>query len=210
MNKIIINNEEYQYTITYKDIKNVYIKIKKEYLIEVSANKYISKKEIIDIINKNEKFIIKSNNKLKELHNKPNKILYLGKELKLIKNNTTYIEDNNIYAKDEETAKKYIESLSYQIFSKELDKIKLMFKDLPNFTLKIRKMKTKWGVCNKKSMTVTLNTELMTKEINLIDYVIVHELCHFKHMNHSKEFWNEVNKYYPNYKQARKELNKIW
>lgn len=210
MNKIIINNEEYQYTITYKDIKNVYIKIKKEYLIEVSANKYISKKEIIDIINKNEKFIIKSNNKLKELHNKLNKILYLGKELKLIKNNTTYIEDNNIYAKDEETAKKYIESLSYQIFSKELDKIKLMFKDLPNFTLKIRKMKTKWGVCNKKSMTVTLNTELMTKEINLIDYVIVHELCHFKHMNHSKEFWNEVNKYYPNYKQARKELNKIW
>lgn len=210
MNNIIINNEEYQYIITYKDIKNVYIKIKKEYLIEVSANKYVSKKEIIDIIKKNEKFIINSNNKLKELHSKPNKILYLGKELKLIKNNTTYIDDNYIYAKDEETAKKYIESLSYQIFSKELEKIKIMFKDLPNFTLKIRKMKTKWGVCNKKSMTVTLNTELMNKEINLIDYVIVHELCHFKHMDHSKEFWDEVNKYYPNYKQARKELNKIW
>lgn len=209
MNNIIINNEEYQYIITYKDIKNVYIKIKKEYLIEVSANKYVSKKEIIDIIKKNEKFIINSNNKLKELHSKPNKILYLGKELKLIKNNTTYIDDNYIYAKDEETAKKYIESLSYQIFSKELEKIKIMFKDLPNFTLKIRKMKTKWGVCNKKSMTVTLNTELMNKEINLIDYVIVHELCHFKHMDHSKEFWDEVNKYYPNYKQARKELNKI-
>lgn len=209
MNNIIINNEEYQYIITYKDIKNVYIKIKKEYLIEVSANKYVSKKEIIDIIKKNEKFIINSNNKLKELHSKPNKILYLGKELKLIKNNTTYIDDNYIYAKDEETAKKYIESLSYQIFSKELEKIKIMFKDLPNFTLKIRKMKTKWGVCNKKSMTVTLNTELMNKEINLIDYVIVHELCHFKHMDHSKEFWDEVNKYYPNYNQARKELNKI-
>ena len=82
-----------------------------------------------------------------------------------------------------------------------------MFDDLPKFTLRVRKMKTRWGVCNKSSMTVTLNTELITKDVNLIDYVIVHELCHFKHMDHSPAFWNEVYKYYPYYKQARKELN---
>ena len=68
-------------------------------------------------------------------------------------------------------------------------------------------MKSKWGVCNIKSMTVTLNTELITKDVHLIDYVIVHELCHFKHMNHSTFFWQEVSKYYPYYKEARRELN---
>ena len=68
-------------------------------------------------------------------------------------------------------------------------------------------MKTRWGVCNKKSMTVTLNLELITKDVHLIDYVIVHELSHFKHMDHSKLFWEEVGMHYPYYKQARKELN---
>ena len=67
-------------------------------------------------------------------------------------------------------------------------------------------MKTRWGVCNKKSMSVTLNTELITKEVHLIDYVIVHELCHFKHMDHSKKYWDYVETFYPYYKKARKEL----
>ena len=55
-------------------------------------------------------------------------------------------------------------------------------------------------------MTITINTELITKDVHLIDYVIIHELSHFKHMNHSKEFWQYVEKVYPYYKKARKEL----
>lgn len=209
MNSIIIDDEEYSYIITYKNIKNIYLRIRKEYLIEVSANKFTSKKEIEKLIREHERFIVSSNNKLKIIHNRPKKIMYLGKELSLILSNDTYIDNNYIYAKDEESAIKYIYSLSYDIFKRELDKIMIMFDDLPEFTLKVRWMKTKWGVCNKKSKTVTLNTELITKDISLIDYVIVHELCHFKHMDHSKEFWDEVSKYYPYYKHARKELNKI-
>ena len=81
-----------------------------------------------------------------------------------------------------------------------------MFNDLPDFKLRIRKMKTRWGVCNKSSMSVTLNTELIHKDVTLIDYVIIHELCHFKYMNHSASFWKEVEKYYPYYKLARKRL----
>ena len=53
-------------------------------------------------------------------------------------------------------------------------------------------MKTRWGVCNRSNNTITLNSELLKKEITLLDYVIVHEMCHFKHPNHSKDFWNEV------------------
>ena len=77
---------------------------------------------------------------------------------------------------------------------------------MPEFTLKFRKMKTRWGVCNTLKKTVTLNTELLKKEIPLLDYVIVHELCHFFEGNHSKNFWALVAQAYPNYKEARKKL----
>ena len=92
------------------------------------------------------------------------------------------------------------------VVSSRLERLRMQFTDLPEFRLRIRKMSTRWGVCNIKSMTVTLNSELIKKDVSLIDYVIIHELCHFKHMNHSTEFWKEVEKYYPYHKMARKML----
>ncbi len=68
-------------------------------------------------------------------------------------------------------------------------------------------MKTRWGVCNRASNTVTLNTNLIKYDISKLDYVIIHELSHFIHFNHSKAFWLTVSKYCPNYKIIRKELN---
>lgn len=206
-NKIIIDNEEFEIIVNRKRIKNLYLRVKEENKIEVSANFYTTNKEILKIINDNKAFIIKANNKLKANKLKPNKIMYLGDELSLIESDKTFIDNNYIYAKSEEDAINYIYSLCYDVFKVRLERITNMFDNLPKFTLKVRKMKTRWGVCNKSSMTVTLNTELITKDVNLIDYVIVHELCHFKHMDHSPAFWNEVAKYYPYYKQARKELN---
>ena len=206
-NKILIDNEEYEIIVNRKRIKNLYLRIKEENKIEVSANFYTTNKEILKIINDNKAFIIKANNKLKVNKLKPNKIMYLGDELSLIESDKTFIDNNYIYAKSEEDAINYIYSLCYDVFKVRLERIMSMFDNLPEFTLRVRKMKTRWGVCNKGSMTVTLNTELITKDVNLIDYVIVHELCHFKHMDHSPAFWNEVAKYYPYYKQARKELN---
>ena len=67
-------------------------------------------------------------------------------------------------------------------------------------------MKTRWGVCNRLKKTVTLNSELLKKDLTIIDYVIVHELCHFYEGNHGKKFWLQVEKRYPNYKQIRKKL----
>ena len=67
-------------------------------------------------------------------------------------------------------------------------------------------MKTRWGVNNRGNNTITLNTELLKKEIDLLDYVIIHELCHFYEANHSSRFWAHVEKYYPKYKEARKRL----
>lgn len=74
--------------------------------------------------------------------------------------------------------------------------------------LKYRKMKSRWGSCNSEGV-VTLNTQLIKLKKSLIDYVVVHELAHLTHMNHSREFHALVDKYLNNSNQLKKELRNI-
>lgn len=69
----------------------------------------------------------------------------------------------------------------------------------------IRNQKTKWGSCSSKG-GLNFNCLLMLAPPEVIDYVVVHELCHRKEMNHSQAFWAEVEKVLPNYKSAKKWL----
>lgn len=69
----------------------------------------------------------------------------------------------------------------------------------------IKQIKYAWGSCSSKK-NITINLELIKYSEQAIKYVILHELCHIKHMNHSKEFWNLVEKYMPDYKQIKKEF----
>lgn len=66
----------------------------------------------------------------------------------------------------------------------------------------IRNQKTRWGSCSSKG-NLNFNCFLMMAPPDVIDYVVVHELCHRKQMNHSKEFWDEVASVCPEYKEAR-------
>lgn len=66
----------------------------------------------------------------------------------------------------------------------------------------LRRQKTVWGSCS-PSGNIQLNWKLISAPINVIDYVIIHELAHLKHPNHSKSFWAEVEKFCPQYRQFR-------
>jgi len=69
-------------------------------------------------------------------------------------------------------------------------------------SIKIRQYSARWGSCNNRG-ELSFNYLLMMLPAHVIDYVIVHELCHLQHLNHSKEFWQLVGKYFPNYIQAK-------
>lgn len=69
-------------------------------------------------------------------------------------------------------------------------------------SLNIRQYKARWGSCNSRG-EISLNYLLIMAPVWVIDYVIVHELCHLKHLNHSAQFWQLVAKYYPDFKKAK-------
>lgn len=82
------------------------------------------------------------------------------------------------------------------------------FAEIMNVTfgrITIRNQKTRWGSCSTKG-NLNFNYQLYYLPDEILDYVVVHELSHRKHMDHSKEFWTEVGKHCPNYRKLRKNL----
>ncbi len=77
--------------------------------------------------------------------------------------------------------------------------------------LSVRRQKTRWGSCSSKQ-TISLNYKLLCLPSTLVNYVLIHELCHLVHPNHSKQFWDLVGRYEPRYRQLDQELRQaqIW
>ncbi|MBI5152823.1 M48 family metallopeptidase [Candidatus Peregrinibacteria bacterium] len=105
--------------------------------------------------------------------------------------------------------REYLESKSR---AKKLVREKLIrFNRIYNFSFRkiaIRNQGSRWGSCSKKA-NLNFNYKIIFLPENLADYLIVHELCHLKEMNHSKKFWELVAKTVPEYKTFRKQLKKM-
>lgn len=206
MTSFIIDDIEYKVEINRKRIKNINFRIEDK-TIRVSCPFLCTDRYIIDLLKKNEKVLIRMAKRSERQESRKEKILYLGNELNFIQFKKIMFDGNTAYGPSVDKVNEYLEKNSLKVFEKRLELYIDEFGDIPAFRLRIRKMKTRWGVNNRSSKTITLNTMLIHYKPELIDYVIVHELSHFRYMDHSANFWNEVSKHYPNYKKARKELN---
>jgi len=204
---MILNGTKREIIITRKRIKNIYFRLDDDGNIVVTCPRFCSRFEIDSLLEENKTNLEKMDKKLAKKHEENNKILLLGKELDYVYYKKVMFQDDMAFGPSIEDINDYLEKHSLKYFQTRLDLYKDTYKNLPKFRLRIRKMKTRWGVCNRGSMTITLNSLLIHKEPFLIDYVINHELSHFEHMDHSSAFWACVGRHFPEYKKARKELS---
>lgn len=73
----------------------------------------------------------------------------------------------------------------------------------------LQRMKTKWGSCNHRARHIRLNTELVEKPKDLVEYVVVHEMAHLMEPRHSDHFIAVLEQHYPTWREARAELNEL-
>ncbi len=221
-------NYEIKYT---KPKKSVSIKLKYPDIIQVFAPSYITEKEINDLVLSKCDWIL---NKLNDFKNNRiencmikfednAKIPFLGEyfDLKIIKSDKIL---NCKFEFDKEKFIAYVPTfMNSDIYAKEL---KYLFKDWLIFygtnivkerisiysqklnvspkKIKVKEQNTTWGTCSSLG-NIYINYKILLAPVNIIDYVIVHELCHLKEMNHSKKFWYLVENVIPDYK-----LKKQW
>lgn len=215
MNEIIFKDLKIEH-ICKSNLKNSYISINHNSKVVLKTPR-VSQSYINDLLTQKESWIRKQLHKTQENHPKT---VNLEDELLLF---------GEIYSIDVDEAKKLRELLEkmkvvhkenilkcYDKFYKDYAKIYLTprveyFSKIMGLNykeIKFRKMRSRWGSCSSDTV-ITLNTELIKIKKELIDYVIVHELAHLVHMNHSKNFHNLVDEYLLDSKIIRKELKNI-
>ena len=208
-----IDDKYYDVIIEYKNNKNLYIRVKDDIKIYVYAPKRMSEREIKKFIEANrsslEKFIKGKENKHERLDDK---YLYLGNiyDICYIEGRKIIYGSSKVFIGRSLNINNYYKKEAEKVFSEHYD---ICFNNFDEASFKpklvIRRMTAKWGICNTKNKTITLNLDLIKLDTKYLDYVIYHELSHLKHPNHSSSFWNLVSKYVPNYKKIRKEMKDI-
>ena len=180
----------------------------------------ISNKQIEEFIIEKSKWINKNKNlmqsRINEMNNSDSNYLFLGNIYPLIKvnENPNKIDFNGTeFITSIENQNKFKASLKswYKIKFKEIAIPRLnYFSDKYNLKInqvRFKNQKTLWGSCSSKN-NINLNYLLVMAPMIVIDYVIIHELVHTVHKNHSANFWNAVEAIMPDYKKAKKWLNK--
>jgi predicted metal-dependent hydrolase len=221
---------DFEYTITKKvRRRSVGITITPDRKVSVVAPYYVSKKNVHSIVIEKATWIRKKLNyflenkeyfKPKTFSNNES-FYFLGQKYPL---NIKYAAKKSIELIDSSLqvslplrykkidAAKYIKSSLEKWFREKMEEILDM--RVPYFNVKVdgkissvktRALKQSWGSCSQKG-DLTFNWQLVTAPSAIIDYVVVHELCHLIHLNHSKDFWNTVESLMPDYKKRRKWL----
>lgn len=170
-------------TVIRSNRKTVAIQVNSNLSVTVRAPRSVSEKNIEEILKKKEAWISKHIEKIKETKER------------VEAEPTEKLTREKVIALAEEALKVIPERVEY--FAKVIG--------VTYGKITVRNQKTRWGSCSSKG-NLNFNCLLMLAPPEVLDYVVVHELCHRKQMNHSKAFWLEVEKVLPDYKEVRKWL----
>jgi predicted metal-dependent hydrolase len=195
---------EIQYEVSYKkNAKRIIIKPDFRGGLKITAPYGVTKEKIRSILIINE-------SKLKKYIKKDlSKLYYLGEEYKVIDNlwdmEYKILKDEKrlvVFRKKEDNLQDILEKWLKNEAKKVLSKRVKFYSGIMNVkvkSIKIKNLSTIWGSCNSKG-ELSFNYLLIKTPIEEVDYVVVHELSHIKHLDHSKKFWNLVGSIIPDYK----------
>ena len=211
-----------EYTVTKKKIKNFIIRIYPDLRIAVSVPLHASNKDIENFIQSKKEWIETILEKIKVAKENKNtlkesSIKILGKEIdkKIIESDLERIRLTNtsiyIYSKEIDNTQIDKKLLEWKVEKLKaiLDEYLNKYTKLLNINIdyyQIKKLSSAWGIYHKKENYISFNSDLIEKDIECIEYVVLHDLCHIFYMNHQKDFWALVEKYMPDYKVRRKKL----
>ena len=221
------------YLLTRKSVKNVNLRIKPEGEVLVSANNSVPTDFIDTFIEKKQRYIFSALSKYEEkkklFQSVPKRYVsgesydLLGKSLRLKveanKEENVYtdgvyiflrVKDKDDFRHKEIMMSKWLKQYQTMVLEELLQEKYLLFEKygVTYPTLKIRNMTSRWGSCQPKKGIITLNSKLIEAPRNCIEYVVLHELVHFIHPNHSRQFWNFVAMMMPDWKERKEELEK--
>ena len=211
--KLEIAGESYPIIIEKKKTtKNLYIRVKDDLAVHITCHTFTSDRQIEEIIRKNQKSIVDMIRRMKQKKKREEEFYFLGKKYDIVYTEFCDISlgKDKVFIHRDFDLDKWKKKQAFSLFQEHLETCYDRFsRKIPHPTLRIRKMKSRWGVCNTKTHVITLNLELITKDIHCLDYVIMHELSHLVEPNHSKRFWSVVEENCRNYKYYRKLTNEI-
>lgn len=197
------------YTLIRSNRRSLCVEVKDSQVF-VRAPKLLPNLFIQKFLKQKERWIIEK----VELSKKRNKIsadeIYLlGAKRKLIFGSDESVCDDRVILKtlgiSDKEKKRAIKNLYTKQTKLSVEKFLKIYDQYLHGRVVYKAYKSKWGSCNLKD-ELTFNIKLSMYDESVIEYVVVHELCHTKHKNHSKRFWLEVEKTLPNYKLLRKNL----
>lgn len=213
-------SERVEFELKYKNRKTIEIKIDPPDRVTVTAPLGADEKEILSIVQNKAHWITKKLHDIKDISIAEEKkfqdgdlFLYLGKEypLKLImdkgiKNIEVQYCNGNIIIKTpsydkellKEAMKKWYRQKTEEIIRERLEYLQKYFDKAPS-DIKIKEQKKRWASCTSRGRLL-FNWRCSMASVEAIDYIIIHEMCHLYHMNHSKYFWNKVETILPDYK----------
>jgi len=201
------------------NIKHIYIKVDKDNNVILTSSKKM-KKEALKVLEDKKDWIQKAKVKNASRPKRDNiyknegiiyffgqKFLFLnaiGKKDSISFDGKTLFYHSKLHSNPQKTVDRFYKKELEQYIALRIGYYSQKMSLYPK-GVKFRKMKRRLGSCSYDNI-LTFNIMLAKLSFHEIDYVIVHELTHIKHKNHSKEFWAEVSKIFPNYKEIRKNI----
>lgn len=177
---IELDNIKIEYDLQRKNVKNINLRVKSDGTVSVSANEKVPQQVIDEFVISKQDFILNALEKIKNASENPSKRYFTDTQLGQL-----------IFALCEGI---------YPYFAE---------KGVKRPQIKFRKMVSRWGSCHTQNGILTFNTNLVYAPRDCVRYVVLHEFTHFLIPNHSSEFYSELEKVCPDWKECENKLKEV-